>query len=352
MTRVLIVDDSGIAREVLSRILSSDPEIQVIGTATNGIEAIEFIARNRPDIVTMDIIMPKMDGYEATRRIMETDPLPVVVVSASFDADEVEKSFRAVEAGAVAVLEKPRLSDIGQSTGDGAKLIQTVKAMAEVKVIKRRRRTAVGLVEKPAKPKPDLPPLLPGPKEAHVRIVAIGASTGGPGVLQDILTQLPGNFGAPILVVQHISPGFVEGLVNWLNSSCKLTVRLAGHGCQALPGCVYVAPDGFQMKVDNRDRISLTTDDDGNVIRPSVSQLFRSVAHAYGRNAVGVLLTGMGRDGAEDLKLMRDKGAITIAQDEESSIVYGMPAEAVKMNAAQYSLPPRKIVEVLRHLVM
>jgi len=350
MIKVLIVEDSIVARELLARILSSDSEINVIGTATNGEEAVEFVARTKPDAVTMDIIMPKMDGFEATRRIMETRPVPIVIVSSSLNKEEVEKTWRAVEAGAVAILEKPRYSPSGHLAEDAVKLIQTVKLMSQVKVVRRWTKHKLPEKVKPAPAEEVVPSASPRITPGK-RVVAIGASTGGPAVLHNILRELPAGFPVPILVVQHITRGFTVGFVDWLNQACELRVGLAVNNEIAQPGNVYVAPDGFQMKIDARSRIALTNDEPENGLRPSVSCLFRSVAHAFRDKAVGILLTGMGRDGAEDLKLMMDKGAVTIAQDEESSIVYGMPQEAARLGAARYSLPPEKITQMLKSLI-
>ena len=345
MVRVLIVEDSVVARELLKHILTSDPEIEVIGTADNGVQAIEFISRDKPDVVTMDIIMPKMDGYEATRRIMESNPVPIVVVSASVSKVEVERTWRAVEAGAVAVLEKPRLADMGVRGTDAEKLILTVKAMAQVKVVRRWKKPKAETEPKTV----PTPTKAPAPSE-DFKIVAIGASTGGPSALHKILGGLPGEFPVPILIVQHISPGFTAGFVDWLNDATDLNMRLAADREPVLPGSVYVAPDGCQMAVGRDRRISITPDESTNGIKPSASHLFRSVAHAFGEKAVGVLLTGMGRDGAEELKLMRDLGAVTIAQDKESSVVYGMPGEAVKLGAAKHSLSPEGIRDFLKRI--
>jgi two-component system chemotaxis response regulator CheB len=347
MVKVLIVEDSIVARKVLEHILQSDSEIDVIGTATNGLEALEFLSKHNPDVITMDIIMPKMDGLEATRRIMETRPLPIVIVSASLERAEVDRSFKAIEAGAVAVLEKPRVSDLDVRGGDAEKLIQTVKLMSQVKLVKRwsRRKADEPIVKSPqpvaAEPIPS----------KDIKVVAIGASTGGPGILHRILGRLPADFPVPILLVQHISPGFSQGFVDWLNKSCAFDVSLATHGERAQPGHAYVAPDYVEMSVDSQLRIQLTSGESMNGNVPSVSCLFRSVAEAIGPNAVGVLLTGMGRDGASELKLMRDKGAITIAQNKETSIVYGMPGEAMKIGAAKHSLSPEQIAMMLKSLV-
>jgi two-component system chemotaxis response regulator CheB len=346
MIRVLIVEDSGVARELLKHILSSDPEIEVIGTCTNGMEAVEFIARDRPDVVTMDVMMPKMDGYEATRKIMETNPVPIVIVSASVLPEEIDKTWRAVEAGAVAQIMKPGFFDMGNPGDSADKLLQTVKLMAQVKVIRRWSR-------KPAdtKPAPETVKKAVFAKPRDIEVVAIGASTGGPPVLQKIFSALPAGFGAPILLVQHIAPGFAAGFVDWLNRTSPLKLHLAVQGETVRPGNIYVAPDGHHMGIDRSRRIVLSTDEPENGLRPAVSFLFRCVARSFGAKALGVLLTGMGRDGAEELKLMKDAGAVTIAQDQESCIVFGMPGEAVKLGAAQHVLPPDRITEMLQKTV-
>lgn len=345
MIKVVVVDDSGVTRDVLSHILNSDPEITVIGTASNGEEAIEVIGRKKPDVVTMDINMPKMDGFEATRRIMQTSPVPIVMVSASLLPEEVDKAWRAVEAGAVAALLKPGLADQGASAGSKERLLETVKVMSQVKVVRRWARPAA-----PPPPPPPAPVLEP-PKAREVAVVAIGASTGGPPVLQTIFSRLSENFAAPLLVVQHIAPGFARGFVDWLDRVTPLKVNLSTHRQIARPGNVYVAPDSHQMKVDSQGSIILTSDPPVNGIRPSVAYLFRSVAETFGDRAVGVLLTGMGRDGAEELRLMRDKGAMTICQDKDSSIVFGMPGEAMKLSASRYFLPPERIGDMLKEFV-
>lgn len=340
MIKVLVVEDSPVIREFLIHILNADPGIRVIGSVSNGEEAIEAVRHYRPDVITMDIHMPKMDGIEATRHIMETSPTPIVIVSGSTDPHENTKMFRAVEAGALAVLIRP--TGIGHPDHEttARELVQTVKLMSEVKVVRRwpqtRPRsallsTAKAVMEQPAK----------------VKVIAMGASTGGPPVLQTILAMLPRDFPLPILIVQHIASGFVTSFVEWLAQSCNLPVHVATHGEYIAPSHVYVAPDEFQMRVELGGKIVLTKDDPENGLRPSVSYLFRSLAAVYGDKAAAVLLTGMGRDGAEELGLLRGKGAVTIAQDKDSSVVHGMPGEAIKLDAATYILAPDKIAAVL-----
>ncbi|MBC7964130.1 MAG: chemotaxis response regulator protein-glutamate methylesterase [Steroidobacteraceae bacterium] len=341
--KVLIVDDSAGMRMMLEQIFGADPAFEVAGLASDGIEAVEAVERLAPDVITMDIQMPRMDGLEATRRIMETRPTPIVILSGNLDQQEVASSFRAMEAGALVALPKPRGVAHPEYEADVANLVRKVKLMAEVKLVRRWPRMDKGTLPPP-------PVRLEVSKQspaADLKAVAIGASTGGPVVINTILSGLPSSFPLPILIVQHMASGFIRGFADWLNRSSRLPVQVASHGELLLPGHVYIATEGFNLEVTAGGRIALT----GTVLEhgqcPSVSALFRSMAEIYGRNAVGILLTGMGDDGARELKLMKDKGAVTIAQDRESSVIFGMPGEAVKFGAATYVLPPDRIVELL-----
>ncbi len=346
MIKVVIVDDSLTARENLKYILETDPDIRVVGTADDGKEGVEMVMRKKPDVVTMDINLPKMSGFLATRRIMETCPVPIVIVSASWDPSEVEKTFLAMEAGAVSVFEKPPGLGHPDYERSARELITTVKLMSEVKVITRKPR----FQKKQAVPAaPFQVESLPTP--ARIKLVAIGASTGAPVVLQTILWKLPTNFSVPILIVQHIASGFIQGLVDWLDQSTGFPVHLATNGEPLLPGHAYLAPDDFHLGVTRNKTILLSNGEKENHMRPSVSFLFRSVADVYGPNAAGVLLTGMGSDGAKELGLMKEKGAVTIAQDKETSVVFGMPGRAVEIGAAQYVLPPDQIIQTLLRLI-
>ncbi|MGD0231013.1 MAG: chemotaxis-specific protein-glutamate methyltransferase CheB [Syntrophorhabdales bacterium] len=347
MIEVLVVDDSPVACALLSHVLSSDPGIRVIDAAGSGRDAIESIKRHRPDIVTMDINMSYMNGFEATRIIMETDPLPIVIVTDRPDIHELEMSFQAIEAGALAVLQKPHGPGHPAYATNVKDLITAVKLMSEIKVVKRRKSIA----EKKGAPRINaVDTLLSRP--AEVKVIAIGASTGGPPVIETILSGLSKDFPLPVVIVQHMAPGFTEGLAEWLRRKSSLSVHVAERSGVIRPGHVYLAPDGFQMKVDANGRLLCTDDGPENGLRPSVSYLFRSVSKVFGKASVGVLLTGMGKDGAEELKVMKEKGALTIAQDEESSVVFGMPGEAIRINAATYALPPDRIVSMLNGLGM
>ncbi|MEO6319235.1 MAG: chemotaxis-specific protein-glutamate methyltransferase CheB [Polaromonas sp.] len=343
--RVLVVDDSPVVRELIVYLLEADPWIQVIGTAANGAEALQAVKQKSPDVVTMDYHMPTLNGLDATRQIMETHPVPIVIVSGSSARDEVAFAFRLLEAGALAVVEKPL--GIGQAGHAAAArlLVQTVKLMAEVKVVRRWPKRIGGGSAASARPGGERQPV-----QAGVRGVVIGASTGGPVVLKTILSGLPKDFPVPILIVQHIADGFAQGLVEWLARTTGFPVHLASHDAYPLPGHAYVAPSGSQMKLAPDGALVLNGDAPENGHRPSVSYLFRSVAATWGRQAIGVLLTGMGRDGAEELKLIKEKGAVTIAQDFKTSVVHGMPGVAIELNAATHILSPDEIAAVLGNL--
>ena len=335
MIKVLVVDDSRVAQEFMVHILTADPAIQVVGIANNGVEAVAAVKEKRPDVITMDIHMPKMDGFEATRAIMETTPTPIIIVSASTTAKGAESTFQALDAGALAVVLRPPGKGHPNHALAARELIHTIKMMFEIKLVRR--------IERPPKELPPTP--------QATQLVAIGASTGGPPVLHRILSLLPRDLSVPVLIVQHIAPGFVAGFAQWLAGASGFPVQLAEHGQTPLPGHAYLAPDGFHLGVDSHLRISLSSQPPENGLRPSVGHLFHSVALAMGSRAAGVLLTGMGLDGAKELKELKDLGALTLAQDKASSVVHGMPGEAVKLGAATYVLPPDGIAAMLVGMV-
>ncbi len=344
LIKVLVVEDSPAVRDFLVHVLNSDPDIHVVGTAATGEQAIETTRLRRPDVITMDIHMPEMDGLEATRRIMETTPTPIVIVSGSSDPREIATTFNAMEAGALAVLRRPAGIGHPDHAATTAELIQTVKLMSEVKVVRRWPNHRPGAAPRPAEG---------GLKRAAagIRVIAIGASTGGPPVLHTILAALPRDFPAPVLIVQHMAAGFVRGFAEWLAQSSRLPVRLAVHGEPLVPGQIYIAPDDHHLTVGSGGRIALTRTPPENGLRPAVSCLFRSIAQVYGGDAIAGLLTGMGSDGAEELKQLKDLGAVTFAQDRDSSVVHGMPGEAIKLDAAMLVLSPEKIAGALVNLI-
>lgn len=345
MIRLLVVEDSKTVQQALVAAFGSDPEIKVIGTAESGAAAVEAALNLRPDVITMDINMPGMNGFEATRAIMSSCPVPIVIVTGKMDPKDSATLFRVMEAGALMVQAKPEPLGTPGHADSVANLIRHVKLMSEIKVV-RRSFAASPLAPLPAQ----LPAQLRDPA-ARIKVVAIGASTGGPPLLRQILSGLAPDFDAAVLVVQHMAEGFTENFVHWLNQHSRLPVQLAENGMRIAPGRVYVAPDGSQMETGPGDRIVLSGAPAENGVRPSASTLFRSVARYYGRQATGVLLSGMGSDGAAGLKIMKDQGGITIAQNKESSVVFGMPFEAIRLEAALYILPPEGIVQLLTALV-
>ncbi|MEW6368585.1 MAG: chemotaxis-specific protein-glutamate methyltransferase CheB [Acidobacteriota bacterium] len=331
MIRVLIAEDSSTTRELLAEVLRSDREIEVVGEAKNGAEAVEMARALKPTVITMDIQMPVMDGLEATKRIMVESPVPIVIVSGSTRAREVEVSMHALRAGALTVLAKPSGVDSPGFEETARRFVQTVKAMSQVKVVRRWPDRTL--------PRSPFPARI---TEQSVRagIVAVAASTGGPVALNQILTALPGNFGAPILVVQHISIGFVEGLARWLNDASPLRVRVAENGESLNPSTVYIAPDDRHLGLSAGGRtIELSGAPPIGGFRPSATFLFQSVARAFGRGAIAVVLTGMGQDGLEGLTAVRSAGGMVIVQDEGSSVVFGMPSAAIAAGYADSVLP-------------
>jgi len=346
MIKVLIVEDSRVVSEYLQYILSADHEIQVIGNVSNGKRAIEFLKLNKPDVITMDIDMPIMDGLEATRIIMSTNPMPIIIVTASRNASSVKTSMEALAAGALSVMEKPRGIGHPEEECQTRKLVKMVKLMSEIKVITRKfniiKEVDAEICSKISKHSMG--------DFNKKKIVVIGSSSGGPLVLQKIFSKITQEFPYPILVVQHIAVGFLDGLLNWLRNTLLIPLQIATENEIVKSGNIYFAPDYYQMGVNRCGKIALIKCDKNNVLCPSVAHLFKSVAIEYGDCSIGIILTGMGRDGANELKLLKDAGSITIAQDKESSIVHGMPGVAIKQNAVDYIMNPGEIAEILKNI--
>ena len=338
--RILIAEDSPTARRLLVMLLSADPELEVVGQAKDGAEAIDLCKKLRPDLVTMDIQMPVMDGVEATRRIMIESATPVVMVS-SLDPNDVRSSMHALNAGALAVLAKPAGPGTPRFERDSRELITTIKAMAQVKLV---RRWAT------------VPPyrasgLHPIPLEARqIAIVGLVSSTGGPNALRSVLAALPADFAPPIMIVQHIAAGFAEGLAEWLSSTTKRVVKLATDGERFVNNVVYVAPDDRHLEVA-RDHLIVAASPPVEGFRPSGTRLFSSLASVFGPRAVGVIMTGMGHDGVAGLLEMRDAGSAVFAQDEASCDIFGMPGAAVTAGAVTTTTPLTAIANRLVELV-
>ena len=275
--KVLVADDSAVTRLFLVNLLESDPRIQVVASVDDGQAALDFVTASKPDLVHMDIHMPRMDGFEATRRIMETHPVPIVICSATARAKDVVIVFKAVEAGAVACIEKPLAHEHGDFAAKAAHLLETVKLMSEVKVVRRGARSR-GAASRPPEP---VPAANWQRAPAQIKLIGIGASTGGPRVLQTILAGLPKDFAAPVLIVQHIAKGFVSGMAEWLNQTTSMQVQIASDATIPLPGHVYLAPDDFHMGIGSGGVIVLTREAPENNLRPAVAYLFRTMAQVY-----------------------------------------------------------------------
>jgi two-component system chemotaxis response regulator CheB len=342
---VLLVDDSLIALTILTRMLSTSPDIQVVGKARNGREALELIPQLQPTVVCTDLHMPDMDGLRLTKEIMERFPRPILVVSAAVQPEDAQNVFKLLEAGAIDILPKPRGGLAADEQRLSQELIRKIRIIAGVKAFTRRRKGEPG----PAAPAPDT---AAPPAPRHSQMVAIGASTGGPEALRTILTQLPSDFPAPILCVQHISEGFLGGLVEWLAHQCARPVTIAQPGEQPVPGTVYFPQEGTHLEIDKSGRLvcSHAAPLDGH--RPAITATFKSVADCCAEAAIGVLLTGMGSDGAHGMRQIFEAGGTTIAQNEETSVVFGMPKQAIALGAVTYVLPVQKIAFMLTDLLV
>ncbi len=330
--QVLVADDSAALREAVCALLREEPDIHVAGRARNGREAVELAKSLRPDVITMDIQMPELGGLEAIGEIMAAAPARILVVS-SLGGAEVDLSLRAIAAGALEVIAKPEGGGEQELRAWGRMLAESIRLMSEIPVVSRRRSA-----------RRVIPVSRPGPMS--VAAIALAASTGGPPALAEIVRALPAGFPATILIAQHISAGFTKGLVRWLSGVSKVPVQEARSGEKCLPGRVYLPPDGCNLAL-GRDR-SVETPRCGGGSCPSADLLLSSVAKAYGRRSAGVVLTGMGEDGARGLLAIRQAGGATLAQDETSSVVFGMPKAAVRLGATMTMLA---LADIGPHLV-
>lgn len=347
MIRVLIVDDSPTARELLTGILNSEPGMSVVGQACDGAEAVRMIAELRPDVVTMDIQMPVLDGFESTKRIMVESPTPIVIVSTSAMVDEVATGMRALRAGALTLVRKPGGPDSPEYARAARELIDTVKAMADVKVVRHYGRSR-------AKETPHTE--LPAPPERISLLtrrgaVAIAASTGGPPALQRVLSELPIDFSLPILVVQHMAKGFTAGFAQWLNSSVGLHVKVADDGELLAGGTVYLAPEDRHLELRNERTIRMSECAAGERFCPSADRLFDSVAKVFEEASIAIIMTGMGDDGVEGLRTLKQRGGRVVAQDKASCVVFGMPGAAVEAGVVDQIVPLDKIATEIQHIM-
>ncbi len=353
--RVVVVDDSALVRSLLTRLIDSQPDMECVGTANDPYHAREVIRSLDPDVITLDVEMPRMDGLDFLEKLMRLRPMPVVMVS-TLTEQGADTTLRALELGAVDFVAKPRIGVAQGLEEIAVEIADKLRAAARARVARRAVATPAPPAATPraaggggAQGVGAAPRVKPVPiaysRSSTEKLVAIGASTGGTEALREVLTALPADFPA-VMVTQHMPPGFTRSFAQRLNTLCAMHVKEAEHGERVLPGHVYVAPGGLQMRLARSGANYLVALDDGppvNRHRPSVDVLFHSVAEHAGRNAIGVMLTGMGRDGADAMKAMRDAGAHNIAQDEASCVVYGMPREAVACGAVHEVLPLRRI---------
>ncbi len=361
MIKVFIAEDSLTVTMILQKIFASDEDIQVIGTARNGKEAVDKVRMLRPDIVTMDIRMPVMDGFEATKQIMTVCPTPILVISASVGKDDMNIAFNAIRAGALDIVEKPKGNLAMDYENIGRDLIKKIKILAGVKVfhhvssaVRPRKAQEVSTPTAPAResrpaPRDDVRRKLTASRP--VEVIAIASSTGGPSALMKILKNVPADLTCAIVVVQHICEGFGQGFVDWLNKECAIHVKTAERGEMLAPGTVYVAPDGFHLLIDPGKIVRLSKSMPVNGLRPCATIMMESVAKNIGAGTIGVILTGMGRDGADGMKSIKESGGVTLAQNQETCVVYGMPKEAIELGVVDKVLPIDRIAEEMVSVV-
>jgi len=331
MIRILIAEDSPTTTLLLKDLINNNSDMEVIGTAVNGREAVKMAHELKPDVITMDIHMPFMDGYQATRMIMSTTPIPIIVISSSVNKNEMQITFRAIEEGAVAVLEKPVMSGHTDYEKISNQLIRTIQAMSEVKLITRK---LVQPVEKQIADQIFTP--LITPLDHAFEVVAIGCSTGGPQALSMILATMPADYPLPIVITQHMSSGFIDGMVKWLAGSTLMNVVLAEDQQELQPGTVYFAPDDRHLVIKRNSQglmVQLNESPPLNGFRPSATPLLESVAQVCGRHSIGIILSGMGQDGVAGLFEIQKVNGHTFVQDQASSVVFGMAAAAIKTGA-------------------
>ena len=343
MIRVLVIDDSAVMRAFLGKVVASQPDMELVAASPDPLLAIDRIRRQPPDVITLDVEMPRMNGLDFLRNLMAMRPLPVIMIS-SLTQQGAETTMKALELGAVDFFPKPASFD--QLESSAQEIAEKIRAAATARV-SRHRRMVTNSALAPLEPLPRVQ----GATAVH-RVIGIGASTGGVEALRDVLTELPANM-PPILVAQHMPPGFTETFARRLNTLCHITVKQADDAEVVRTGVAYIAPGGRHLMLVRRGaqfHLRVTEDPPVNRHRPSVDTLFRSISRAAGGNAIGVMLTGMGADGAEAMLDMSRAGAYTIAQDEASCIVFGMPRQAIALGGVRQVMPLSEIASRLEAL--
>ncbi len=337
--RVLVVEDSTVARMLIEEIISNDPRLEVVASVSTAEEALNILPSVKPDVISLDVRLPGMNGLEATRHIMAEQPTPIVIVSASVESNDFRISMNALRAGALAVVEKPTSVTNAEYAVIADRLCRQLVIMSDVSVIRQRGRRISSFAPAAA----DGVRIAPAPSPVGSYLVlGIVASTGGPNAVTTILQALGSDYPLPILLVQHITPSFLDGFVSWLRDVCPFKVKIAQHDEIVVPGSVYVPPADRHLELSGRFlRIGDGPPESGQ--KPSGTVLLRSMARSLGNRALGVLLTGMGEDGAEGLKAIHDGGGHTIAEDKTTAVVYGMPAVAMRLGAVREQMPLHRI---------
>lgn len=359
--RVLVADDSPTVRAALWRLLALDPRLDVVGQASDGVEAVAMAKKLLPDVITMDVRMPNLDGLEATAAIMASAPARILMVCAITESDQQDLSFQAMDVGALEVIAKPSSLDGASLVTWGKHVADSIALMAEVPVVTRRRQGSPSvparrtrpasfpaIAPKPAEPASVRTSVAPTRPRGRMNAIGIIASTGGPPALAQILAELPANLGAPLLIAQHMAPGFTPGLVRWLASVGPIKVQVAEDGQWPRAGFAYLPPDTCDLSVDSSGRLRVTPTAGGHC--PSGDVLLTSLAATFGTRAAGIVLTGMGDDGAEGLSRVRSAGGATYAQDAATSVVYGMPQAAWTRGAAEAEVALAGVSAVVREL--
>lgn len=332
--RVLLVEDSSVALELISRILSTDPRIEIVGTARNGVEALHLIPLVKPTIICTDYFMPQMDGLELTKIVMQECPIPILVISSILNVNNSKETFSILEAGALDCIEKPSSVQGPLSKS----FLEKIHILSGVFVAQKKQSKTV--------PKQIFSEVV----KQNYKVIVIGSSTGGPSVLSTILKTLPAEFAIPILCIQHMSKGFLNGFVEWLKSQCHLNVTILSDEEKMKRKHIYVPAEGTHLVIDDRMQLKCLFAPPTVEFHTAINTTMESVAHCFGKEAIAILLTGMGEDGALGMKAIKESGGITIAQNEASCPVFGMPKAAIDMGAAEFVMDPSEISLFLKKI--